>query len=302
MVVETTKSASSEINGGSIVVKRLLGLFPVQIIRKQWPDLKSKTKEEAISAVVKAHPRSEIYDFVKQFVGLTKQNVYVLHTENFKKLPDQFLEKIPLLSSPIEKKAGEYFYLADLIYDTFTRLPGEAGEDIKLLFKWPVRITVAKDLVTVRCTIMEKHVQSYFPEGSLVFVRSRSMEETDIVKSVRDEICKTATCETCDLNKGIKALWETGAIDAPSARYKLATSTQTSAMDGDLLIKRDLPEKYKELIKVPLLKTVFKILDDSDKHLSHFSINPSNGEIGFPMFSETEKAVDHVIREILRNN
>ena len=286
-------------NEASAVLIRLLNIYPVEAIKKHWSSDKTTLKTDLIAQVVARHSAEDVHLFVKRYSGLTKQNVYVYEMERRPSPLPSFLADADNLSTPQEKDAGKYFFLANLKYKVFVR---PADTEMEVIFKWPVRIMLTGKRLILHCTTMEKNVRTYFPTDHTVYTQGRSMEEEDIVKAVRESFPAVAKLEACDLNKGVKHLWDANVIDSPAAKYKADISTITESMDGMRLIKRDRPLTYQAAMAAPLFKTPFFLLAPEGQNVEHFSVNPSAGEFNFTTFSPSEAHVDYVLGEILKHN
>jgi hypothetical protein len=80
-----------------------------------------------------------------------------------------------------------------------------------------------------------------------------------------------------DINKGVKFLWDSSVIDAGRPCWKNALSTRTESMDAQYLMKTADPEAYRQAIRSPLSKTVFRVLDPSRGWPEYLMVDASNG-------------------------
>ena len=286
-------------NDERTVLRRLLNVFPIEQVRKHWSQGSTLHKDEILDVVVQTRPADEIRRFAKQFFNYTKQNLHIFDLQNLSSALPCLLENCDDLSTPSERAAGEHFYLANLKYKVFVR---PQNEEMEVLFKWPVRVVLSRKRMTIRCTTMEKNIRTYFPADVMVIPLARLLEEETIVKEVRDHVHGNAAVAPCDLNKGVKHLWEAEVIDAPALKYKEAKSTISQTMDGEMLVKRDHPEAYARMRLAPLFKTPFFLLKPESKNPPHFAVNPTAGELHFTTFSPSEDHVDYVLGEILKHN
>lgn len=268
------------------VYERLLSLFPVKVLRDYW-ETKAYTRGDVVKEVANTYTIDSIEDFVEQYLGCTKQHIYIFSCNGLK---FESLEEAPSFcdSIVINDNSSEIMCLVDLTYKVFLENPDER---IDLEFLWPIQIHLQKNILIVKMVVMEKNVSTYF-ENRNAKVLSRSIaEDLFIAKLVEDLQLKHL-----DLNKGIKTLWNSREIDAENVRYRKEKSVSGETMDEGYTVRENCPDEYQKAMRAPLLMTAFKIY--GDYKMSHFSTNPTEGVIRFPMFSEngeTERLVRHVL-------
>jgi hypothetical protein len=108
-----------------------------------------------------------------------------------------------------------------------------------------------------------------------------------------------------DVNKGVKSLWESKAVDAPRVKFKKAQSTNTVDMDDGKGLRDTDPEAFKDIISRPLLNTNFKsepAPEDPEKTHKIFQVNPTFGRLAFTSYTDDPGDTDAVIKSILENN
>lgn len=294
-----TVTTDPTMNTKNEVLARLLRLFPAKKIKSQWSVKGSK--DDLVADIAKKKSDDEIHQFARDNSGLTKQLISVRSNETIPlaKLPPSILSFGNLISKEEMKGRVEYFYLLDLVYNVILQAPLEKAE---LHFKWPVKVVFENKHFLIYVTIMEQNVKSYYPLERSAIVATRNLREEDIVFGVCDTLKLDSTKSALDLNKGIKALWDSNLFDAFNTRFKKANSTSSEAMDKGRLLKRDNPQDYAILIRKPLLKTGFVFLTKSDQFPDHFIANPTFGEISIPTYSDDINVSENVIREILKYN
>lgn len=270
-------------------LKRLLELFPIAEIRKAWPDLKG-TKEEICFGAVESKDYQRIAEFVDEFFSCCKQHVYVFNRpDQTTGLPGTLQDEPAALSL----EGTRSLYILRTKYHVVLRDP---LEEACVDFLWPMRLEITADKVNIvlRCVVLEKSMTPYFTRS--YYVADRSIEEKGVVQEV-----ESFAPQRADLHKGVKQLWEDGFMDSSSAKVKKALSMASETMDEELGIKEHNPELYETIQGSTLLNALFAIADEKKCGAGVFSVQPSNGYLAFPRYSE-KGGTDFVISEILRNN
>jgi hypothetical protein len=271
---------------------RLLELFPIRVVKKNWP--KEKGKKESISAsIASKYGKPEILRFVHENLTCCKQHVYVFgHSGPVGELPG-------IASSEIEAISDGPNSASYLMWCDYTVLLDNPMERKQVKFLWPIRIELTKHNVVIRLVILEKDISALFPDRT-VYMSKKNLEDIDIIEFLKGEF-KTPFAET-DLNKGIKALWSKDAIDCVRTQYKKPLSTVTEVMDQSRGIKAHNPELYKTLIGCPLYKSLFVVISKNFSGATGFSADPSRGNVDFSKYTESCSDTNNVIQEILRLN
>jgi len=284
-------------NSRNELMSRLLKLFPKQIIKDSFEGEETK-KEDLLTEVVERIEDTDIFAFVFNNLNYTKQHVYILTHDinNLGDLPEH------ILTENTERIIGngtiEYYDLYDVTYRVFLQEPYEATN---LIFKWPIRIVVDESLIKIHFTILEKNIQSYFSEQKVLTTR-KSIEESDIIDLITNQMGRYGTLISCDLNKGIKELWKRDIVDALEVQWLRAKSTSKETMHEEYTFKRQYPELYDKAIQAPLMKVLFKFIANKDEYCDHFAIEPSLGKLIFPTFPKEKEHNQNVIRKILEFN
>jgi len=270
-------------------LKRLLELFPILNLRQAWPDLKG-TKEEICFAAAETKDYARICKFVDEQFTCCKQHVYT-----FMRGPDIATLPATLQGEPaaIEYPGTHSLYILRATYSVVLRDP---LEEASIDFLWPIRLEITPDQVNIvlRFVVLEKSVTLYFDRSC--YVADRNVEEKIVVREVEGFAPQRA-----DLHKGVKQLWEDGFMDSSYAKLKKALSMASETMDEERGIKEHNPELYETILESTLLNAIFAIADEKKCGASVFSVQPSNGYLHFPRYSE-KGGTDFVIGEILRNN
>lgn len=267
-------------------LKRLLELFPVASLRAVWPDLKG-TKEEICFAISEAKDYAKILTFVSDYFGCCKQHVYVFDAPDGSGPPDKLRGEEPVVAD-----ATSALFIVRSTYEVVLRDP---LEEASLDFLWPIRLEIVEDgkFGLLRFVVLEKSVSQYFDRQC--YVPSRSVEEKDLLGELTAWVGPAV-----DLHKGIKQLWADGFMDSSHAKLKKAMSMASETMDEELGIREHNPELYDQIVENTLLSAHFAI-GDEQQGVSVFSVQPSNGYLAFPRYSD-KGSTDHVISDILRNN
>ncbi|WP_239786172.1 hypothetical protein, partial [Tenacibaculum finnmarkense] len=168
-------------------------------------------------------------------------------------------------------------------------------------FKQPFVILINKSHIVFYATILEKNMNAQVDKRRSVLKVEKKNDEDVVIES----ICKyfrSFSPYCCDLNKGIKFLWNNDVIDSKYASWKKSKSTTTETMDEDYTLKSQYPDAFKDLMNSPLKKTVFKYLLKDEDFPDHFTIEPSVGKISFPLYPKNEKQSKNVVTKIISNN
>jgi hypothetical protein len=274
--------------------RRLLELFPVDSLRKQWRKKKGK-KADIVNEVVRTEPVADIEQFACDKFGLLRQHIRLMQMSA---APSKFPPNVLSTWKPVltrGKPTNEWFYLIPLeIKFVYGSPPTESTIDLP----WPVRIRVESDIVVVQFTTIEKDLSAHVPSNEPVFGVRRSINPTEIL----DELSATlSTLIELDINKGVKHLWNAGSIDACRAGWEEAMASATKNMHVKRLLKRDDPIAFAVAIQAPLMKSIFERLASVDWP-ELLTIDCQYGEIAITRYSDSETAVDNVVHEILRNN
>jgi hypothetical protein len=277
-------------------LSRLLHLYPVEAIRDEW-EITGKTKDVIIADVVEQFDEDAILTFARVSHGLTKQRVIIF--DNTSGSVADFADPLLAEREPffVERKAQriEEFYFLPVSYQA---LVGPPFVETSLDFIWPIRIVLDTKHAILTFTIIEKNINTYLPSGQRAYSPRKEFDEEGVCVILLQQL-PAGTVQRADLNKGVKAMWDAGQIDALHTRWKAAMSTKTETMDVRRLLKRDDPEAYKQAVKAPLLKTVFQTLAADEGFPPLLTVDPSQGEIIVTRYSKKTDEVENVVRAIL---
>jgi len=285
------------------LLSRLLSIYPVSTLRGKWGGGavgKAVTVEDIIQRAI---PEEDIIGFCSENHTVTKQHVFLLDiTERgIASLNDPILAGYsPFFNERLPTEIRE-FYLLGVIYTVLVG-PSPDYREIDLTFPWPITFHADASSLIIYATILEKNLNAYLSPGETAIRSRRNIDEDDLVLLTYSGPGGNIGPTKMDINRGIKHLWATDQIDAVYSKWKEAKGTHTQAMDGDFLLKRDDYPYYKEAIRGPLFKTLFRVLNIEGNTPGIFAADPSKGELFFNRYSKNPEEVRNVVRAILRAN
>lgn len=284
-------------------LRRLLHLYPVDVLRERW-EVKAQSKDALIEQVISTLGDDEIFEFSRDFHGLTKQRVMLFrnHSSTFKAIGETLIDDAVPTFSKRSKRSIEQFFLLPVVYTAIVGRVGEPYKPTKLEFLWPISIVVDSTFARLNFTIIEKNIDAYLSDGFNAYDVRKEYDEKAICNRFIGGTLKPDVFEAADLNRGVKSLWNNDQIDALYNAAKTSCSTHTETMDVQKLMKRDLPDAFAQAMKEPLLKTVFRTLLPEGTYPPFFTINPSEGWLTISRYPKTSIEVDNVVRAILEAN
>lgn len=290
-------------NSAQDILSRLLNLYPAAVLKSEW-EVDATNKVDVIAEIVATRTAEEIGQFARKCFGFTKQHVALFVLTPSQQQPgnlpsDVFPNLTKTIATSASAGARTSFHLVDLSFQIADR---HALTRKTLKFKWPIEVYQKGDVVRVASTIMEKDLASYTPSRGPVVLLFRSVTEKALIAEVRGVLPATRTLLPLDIHKGIKAMWESGLVDATKAQWKRSRSTRTESMDEDFGLKRTSPEAYAEAILAPLLRMQFMFLNDAETFVDHFVAYPGEGRLSFPLFGGHPEGVNNVVGKILELN
>jgi len=270
-------------------IERLLELFPVSLLKRSWDHLR-KTKESLCEDIAHEADLRKIARFVTANFARCKQHSYIVQPrDNDGPDPKVAFPDVHLLGTD---GSGREVYLAAAKYTVLLREPFEQVE-VELL--WPVRFEYRNDALIISFIVFERAVNTLF-EREVINVR-RHIDEKEIMLGI-----SSLGYKELDLNKGIKTLWREDFMDAYRAKFKKARSTTTEAMDSERGIKATEPELYREMLRLPIFETMFRINSRAASSVEVFQANPTYGFIRMTRYTEGDGDSDEVIQAILEKN
>lgn len=279
-------------------LSRLLNIYPVDLLKAEF-DVQGRRKEDVIETIIKKASEQEVLKFSKGNQDVTRQHVFIFENkpQTLRGFPKPALSDYVPVFTKYERERIEEFYAIEVEY---TVVVGPPYRDLTLKFLWPVSVLAETQYTRVTFTILEKNVDAYLGTNERAINTKRNLDEESILSVLISSLPDTLALARADINKGVKKLWADDKIDSVASRWKEARLTMTSTMDKKYLLKRDEPEKYKDAIKAPLLKTLFVALTKDD-FPAQFAVEPSEGELMLNRFVNTGE-VENVVRAILAAN
>ena len=286
----------ADLNSEEEISNRLLQALSVNDLKEIFTiDSSIRNQRDIISAVLAGNTDSIIKNQIFKNFNLLKQHIYFFDLKG--KITDNTFENHPFLYEvEVKSRSHKIFYF--LFKEDFTFYNVDAGAIQTLSFFRPVKVTIKGLSAIIAVNILERDI-SLIIKGNILG-QNRKSNDIDILNSITTHD-KIFIYIKRDLNKGIKFLWENDTIDAYKVKFKKSKSTSSEVMDEDKLIKKHLPELYKEIMKNPLDTTVFKYLLQDDL-IKHFTANPREGIISFNTYPASVDGIETVIKLIVDNN
>jgi len=281
--------------------RRLLKLYPVDIVKQSFG--KKGYQKELIRDVVSSKSTNDILDFAHDSLDYTKQHIYIFSFDKPFKEKGLDRKKIPIsLHSEESIIDGVKFNCFSKVEYDVINIEEKSYTEEKLYFLQPISITANEKHLIVQFTKLEKDIGSFFTKSIKAFTKSQKNHETEIIPQLKDYFNAHCKLTVCDLNKGIKAIWDADIVDAKQPSWKDDYSTDTKTMDEDYTFKSKYPVQYKAMLRAPLYKTVFKYIKPDNAFVTRFTIDPLKGFISTSVQSKTNKQISNVITSILSNN
>lgn len=276
------------LNTKSEKYKRLLKAFSVNSLKVIFGLEEYKERQpELINLVMEKYSEAEISKAVFDNFSVLKQHVYIYDFRGT--LPSDLLTNHPYIES-IEKLGSDRLY--NLIFPIsvdFYNKDTKAEEQVDFLV--PVQIRQKGTRFIVGINILERDISALI-DCKVVGVK-RNLEDIDILSDFA-ESTRPLILSPCDLNKGIKELWDNEEIDASKTRVMMAKALRTATLHEDFLLKRDLNDEYLEVIKDPIGRTTFQVLKD-EHSLDAFVSDPTKGIVYFAVFPKQYLATTDLI-------
>ncbi len=270
---------------------RLLALFPVAHIKQVWAGIPGKKEELCAAIAGQADSRPQVVAFINNHFSCCRQHVRVFER------PQGQLPAFPAALGTAERVhqvAGEYaIYVVRVTFNVYLAEPF-ANDSVSFL--WPFRLEWRDHHFVVRFVALEKNLAAYFDRP--YYGAKRTLEEADVLS----DVLLTFTYPLSDLHAGVKAAWANDFMDATRVKYKKANSTADETMDEERGIKAYNPQLYAALAQATLFNTRFTVAADHNLSVRVFSVEPNEGYIAFPQYSDAVGHTDEVVRTILDLN
>lgn len=286
------------INSIDEIYKRMIKAFSVGAIKEIFNLTEYKERQEdLVNRIVQTNTKTQIETAIFNNYSLLKQHVYVYDYKGV--LPANYLTLHPYLKSTTKVNNNHSIYnlLFPTTFDFFNK-GTNVVESIDFII--PVQIHRKGTKLLVFINILERNVATIISDK--VVAVSRDVKDDTILNSfVESTIHHNVQLGKCDMNKGIKKLWADDEVDAFKVKFKKDKSTSMEIMDEDKLLKKDMPDVYKELIKTPLIQTNFKVLKQQNL-VNHFVVDPTKGIFYFSVYPQHQSGINDLIDLIISNN
>ena len=280
------------------LAKRLLKLYPVKSIKEHFDtDLNA---DELYDNLVQNNNFNAIKDFAYGNLEDTKRHIYVYSIGQAATLQNINLRNFPFDIINQTNINNEISLTISPIVD-FNTVLNNPFEEVTMKFHQPTKIVLNRTHLVFYFTILEKNINSHFDNNRKVLNVDKLNEESETITLVFNHL-NHLNPQICDLNRGVKHLWNADIVDSKYAKWKKHRSTTTETMDESYTLKSQYPEVYQTIINAPLNKTIFKYLIADENLPEHFTIDPSVGQISVPIFPKHINQHQNVVREILSNN
>ena len=275
-------------NASADEIQHLLELFPLSVLKQNW-DNRGRNKEEICAAIAKEVDYRKIATFVTRNFARCKQHSYVLLASGGDSAEPE--ASFPY-ADPLGTVDGKSVYLGVAKYTVLLRDPFEQAE-VNLL--WPMRVEQGNNATIVSFIVMEKDVPRLFDRE--VINSRRHVDEKLITQAIR-----ATGYDSVDLNKGVKTLWSRDYMDAFKVKFKKPRPTTTESMDRERGIKATEPELYKEMQRLPIYESMFRVSPKSESSVDVFQVNPTEGSIRMTRYTEGQGDSDEIVEAILSKN
>ncbi|WP_298143911.1 hypothetical protein [Flavobacterium sp.] len=241
-----------DINSVDEVYKRMIKAFSVGTIKEIFNLTEYKERQQQlVNRIVETNTKAQIETAIFNNFSLLKQHVYVYNYIGV--LPANYMSANPYLKS-INKVNNNHTIYNFLFPTTFAFFNKGTNEVNSIDFIIPVQIHKNGTKLLVFTNILERNLASIISD-KVVAVTRDVKDDTILNNFVESTIQHKVQLTKCDLNRGIKKLWADDEVDAFKVKFKKHNSTSSEIMDEDKLLKKDMPDVYKELIKTPLIQT-----------------------------------------------
>lgn len=279
--------------------KRLLNLFPVHLLKEEYK-LTGKT-DDLLEAITGGQTRQNIINFVFANHNFTKQHIYLFNlNKNFR--PPANFDDFPIKVEKQVTNADGEILLYCLPIVKFSVYLSDPMDKVEINFHQPVLISLKNKAITVQYTKLEKNISFYFPSNRDAKKAAEINSEEETLSKILTYFNDDYTVSVCDINAGIKHLWDIDNLDCFRIAWQNPFSSVEEKMNGDLTFKKKYPEQYEKIILTPLGKSVWKYLLKDDYLCDVFAGDPSTGKLSITTFPKTVHQIKNVITKILANN
>jgi hypothetical protein len=270
-------------------LRRLLEFFPASALKAEWPGLKGQKKPDLCEHIAKSKDIDRIKSFVIANFAHCRQHTLLLQKSESKADLTAAFPPAELLATP---QSGIQYWMASVPYVVYLLKP---MEEVNIDVLWPIRVEFRDEIIIVRSVVLEREPANY--SNRPLIKATREIDEKNLIHGL-----DSLGFKPLDINKGVKALWTSKHMDAFRTSFKKAKSTSTEVMDGEIGLRENAPEVFKELINKPLLNTNFRTDKSVEDSIGNFQINATFGRIGFTSYTDDPGDTDAIIEAILKGN
>ncbi|RKF36067.1 hypothetical protein BCY89_28015 [Sphingobacterium siyangense] len=291
-------------NNEENVLARLLKLYPVKVLSQVF-DSKERLQEKIIKEVIDTYTVDSIKEFSYENFEITKQTVYVYDIRNKYVHRENINGKeidVTILAQTISNGTFLMHGYHEVTYDI--KMYKNLVEEISVVLFQPFKVKIVGNHLIISVTKLEPNPKSFFDDNVTIINASKENFDSILIDNILSYFDGKFNIRPsqCDLNKGIKALWDSDIIDAKELSFRKTSSRAKEIMDGEELFKDKYPEEYKEVMKKPLELCTFRYLEDDLEWPKHFVCDPRIGKISFNIYSENDQQTNNVLDGIIGNN
>ncbi len=204
------------------LAKRLLKLYPVKIIKEHFnSDLNS---DELFDSIVGNNPFNSIKEFAYANLEHTKRHIYIYNIGQAATLQNIDLANFPYLIVN-QSHINNEISLTILPIVDFNTVLNNPFEEVTMQFHQPIKIILNGTHLIFYITILEKNINSYFDIDRKVLNVEKGNEESETITQICHHL-NTFNPHTCDINRGVKHLWNNDIVDSKYAKWKKTEALQ----------------------------------------------------------------------------
>ncbi|WP_228853280.1 hypothetical protein [Aegicerativicinus sediminis] len=274
------------------ILSRTLQAFPASILSSSGDE--NDTKEENSNNLADGNTIQQTHDFIVDNFGYLHKHVFLYESNsvitgfNFQ---DPNVTELKTTSTR-RTFTGYYLYNVEELYiEVGDRQPKS------MIFAVPFCIKVSGRKIQLITNTFSRNIKAYVDEE---IAPMRTVNSDKAILSAFETSTRSVMLKL-DINKAVKQLWEDDTIDARQVTFKEDWSEGVTRMDENLLYKDKYPNRYLELLKMPLRKTTFKVLNNNYP-INHFYADPSMGTIQFPVYPDVEDHHEKFLNHLLSKN
>ena len=279
-------------------LKRLLRLFPAKYLKEKFNvDGNLNDMAEAISGMVDFN----LNIFLMESHFLTKQHIYIYDFITGDYDPVSYRHfPLEIFHRDVIEDTHFIWCLPTTVVRTYLSDP---PEKVDVEFYQPVLIRIKDDKMVISYTKLEPDIRSYFPANKEARRVIDFLTESETLLQIIHFFAQSEQLLVfTDLNPGIKRLWDDNVLDCHRLLFLDTFSVATQTMNEEHTFKEMYPERYAQVVKNPIGKSIWKYLLDDNLFCKKFTAEPNFGRINITSYPDDANQVDYVIGQILQNN